>query len=195
MVARWFLDAVGFDLDFVSAAQIDATVGISGAVKFDMQFKIFESGIVDQFRTVSRPYHVTVFDLPHGSICSVHPPSTHIFSVEQLNRLPPLGDTFSLQSRRSPADPLPGGSVWPSRSPRQGLADESAFENHILGSVFLLFGRNESEAAIRQLNFGKRSCASPTAHHLGFQLSTLLVKFQPRGIFPIGCLQRQIPAA
>ena len=54
MVTRWFLDGVGFDLDFVSAAQIDATVGISGAVEFDMQFKIFEFGIVDQFRTVSR---------------------------------------------------------------------------------------------------------------------------------------------
>src|ERR1700687_2871022 len=145
-----FLDGIGFDLDFVSAAQIDATVGIGGAVEFDMQFKIFEFGIVDQFRTVSRTYQVTVYDLPHGSICSVHSPSTHIFSVEQLNRLPPLRDTFFLHSRRSLADPWPGGSVWSSRSPRQGgLPDESSFENHILGSVFLLFGRNEREAAIR----------------------------------------------
>src|SRR5882762_298987 len=181
MVTRWFLDGVGFDLDFVSAAQIDATVGISGAVEFDMQFKIFEFGIVDQFRTVSRTYQVTAYDLPHGSICSVHPPSTHIFYV---------------QRRRSLADPFPGGSVWSSRSARQsGLPDKSSFENHILGSVFLLFRRHEREAAIRQPNFGKRSCVSPTAHHLGFQLSTLLAKFQPRGIFPIGCLQPQIPAS
>src|ERR1700726_2281020 len=115
MVTRWFLDGVGFDLNFVSAAQVDATVGISGAVEFDMQFKIFEFGIVDQFRTVSRTYQVTAIDLPHGSICSVHPPSTHIFSVEQLNRLPPLRPSFYFQLPPSHSHPFPGGSVWSSR--------------------------------------------------------------------------------
>src|SRR6202011_2732250 len=147
MVTRWFLDGVGFDLNFVSPAQIDATVGISGAIEFNMQFKIPEFGIVDQLRTVSRTYQCTVHDLPHGSICSARPPSTHIYYVEQLNRLPPLRRAFYFQRRRSQADPLPGGSVWSSRSPRQGgLPNESSFENHIFGSVFLLFGGNEREA-------------------------------------------------
>src|SRR6266850_4733632 len=49
-------DGVCFDLEFVSAAQIDATIRISGAVEFDMQLEILEFGIIDQLRTISRAY-------------------------------------------------------------------------------------------------------------------------------------------
>jgi hypothetical protein len=64
-VTGWFLDGVRFDMDFISAAQIDATIRVGRAVEFDMQFEIFEFGIIDQFRTIPRTYQMTVFDLPN----------------------------------------------------------------------------------------------------------------------------------
>ena len=65
-VTGWFLDGVRFDTDFISAAQIDATIRVGRAVEFDMQFEIFEFGIIiDQFRTIPRTYQMTVFDLPN----------------------------------------------------------------------------------------------------------------------------------
>src|SRR5260370_7048074 len=115
------LDGVGFDLNFVSAAQIDATIGICPAIEFDMQFEIFKIGIMDQFRTVSRTYQVSVFNLPNRRACSLHLPASQIFSVEQGNRLPPLRDTFSVRSRPSLPGPLPNASICPRLAPRHRL--------------------------------------------------------------------------
>src|SRR6266446_5452040 len=54
VVTGRFLDGVGFDLNFIPAAHIDATVGILITLEFHMQFEIFELGIVDQFGSVPR---------------------------------------------------------------------------------------------------------------------------------------------
>jgi hypothetical protein len=53
VVAGWFLNGIGFYLDFVAAAQIDAAVGIHSAVEFNMQPKILELGIVNQLRALA----------------------------------------------------------------------------------------------------------------------------------------------
>ena len=49
-------DGVGFELDFIAAAQIDAAVALVRAVVFDMQLEILEFGIINQFRTIPRAY-------------------------------------------------------------------------------------------------------------------------------------------
>src|SRR5258706_13303171 len=40
VVTRWFLDAVGFELDLVPDAQINASIGICPTIEFDMQLEI-----------------------------------------------------------------------------------------------------------------------------------------------------------
>ena len=56
MMARRFLDGVGFNLDFVATAQIHAAVGVGRRVELDMQLEIFEVGIVDNLGATSRAY-------------------------------------------------------------------------------------------------------------------------------------------
>src|SRR6266850_5038564 len=90
------LDGVCFDLNFISAAQIDATIQISGAVEFNMQLEVLEFGIIDQLRTVPRAYQITLFDLPYGRTWVDHLPRGEIFSVEQLDGLSPLWRRASL---------------------------------------------------------------------------------------------------
>src|SRR5262249_3957917 len=90
VVTRWFLDGVGFNLNFVPAAQIDTAVGIRGAVEFNMQFEVFELGVVDQLRAVPGTYQVAALDRPLGCTGSFHPPSRQIFPIEQLSWLTPL---------------------------------------------------------------------------------------------------------
>src|SRR6266446_628963 len=97
VVAGWFLNGIGFNLDFVPAPQVDAAVGIRGAVEFNMQFEILKFGIIDQFRAVSGTDQVTVFNLPHGRTWSRHLPSCQIFAIEQWNRPAPFRGTASLE--------------------------------------------------------------------------------------------------
>ena len=42
MMTGWFLDGVGFNLDFISTAQIDAAVGIGWTVELDVQLEILK---------------------------------------------------------------------------------------------------------------------------------------------------------
>ncbi len=105
VVAGRFFDGVGLDLNFVSAAQVDAAVGGRATVKFDMQLEIFELGIVDQFRTVPGTDQVAVFNLPHRRTSSGHLPPRQVFAIKQGHRLAPFRRAFWLECGRFHAGP------------------------------------------------------------------------------------------
>jgi hypothetical protein len=56
MMTGRFLNGVGFNLDLVATAQVDATVGVGRTIELDMQLEIFELGVVDDFGAISRAY-------------------------------------------------------------------------------------------------------------------------------------------
>ena len=57
---------VRFDLDFVTAAQEDAAVGVDPAVEFNMQLEVFELGGVDEIGAVAVLYQRAILSFPGG---------------------------------------------------------------------------------------------------------------------------------
>src|SRR6266849_2502554 len=125
----------------------------------------------------------------------VHVPTREIFSVEQRDRFSPFRDACSVQLRRPTSGPLPRSAVLPSGCSREGVAHKPSLKDHVVLPVLLFFRGDERNVTVRDFNLGKRSHISPTAHHLRPQLSIFLSDFQPRRIFMVGRLQRQIPSS
>jgi len=62
----WISDGIGFELDFVAAAQIDAAVGVRSAIEFDVQLEVFKFGVVYQFGAVAGSDEQAIFYFPRG---------------------------------------------------------------------------------------------------------------------------------
>src|ERR1700745_1480275 len=112
MMTRRFLNRIVFDLHFVAPPQINTAVGVGAAVELDVQLEILELLLVDDLRTMSRADQRPVLHFPsRRGIRVAHLPSVQIFSVEQRNRLPPLGLARSPEKRCPNSGPCPGRSV------------------------------------------------------------------------------------
>src|SRR5277367_1681955 len=59
-------DGIGFELDFIAAAQIDAAVRFRAAIELDVQLEIFKFRVVDQFGAVSGSDEQAIFYFPRG---------------------------------------------------------------------------------------------------------------------------------
>ena len=174
-MAGRLINGVGFDLNFVAAAQVDAAVGIGIAVKFDMQLEILELGIVDQFGAFARRDQEAVFDFPDfGGFGVTHRPSGEIFSVEERDRLSPFWRAGPYPGGRSDPNPRPNFAVGPSGSAGEAIAAQCSLKNHVVVAALLLFRRNEFEVAVRDLCFRQRAGISPATDVDRFQLTLLL---------------------
>ena len=114
MVTGRLLNRIIFNLHFVTAPQINATIGLGAAVELEVLFEILELLLVDNLRTVSWADQRPVFHFPtRRRIRVAHLPPSQIFSIEQRNRLSPLRLAFSLEKRRPYGRPYPARSVGP----------------------------------------------------------------------------------
>src|SRR5437660_6245315 len=109
MVTGRLLNRIIFNLHFVTAPQINATIGLGAAVELDVQLEILELLLVDDLRTVSWADQRPVFHLPtRRRIRVAHLPPGRFFSLEQRNRFSPLSLAFSWQTSRPSGGPGPG---------------------------------------------------------------------------------------
>ena len=79
-----FLDGIIFHLHFIPAPQIDAAVGVRGAVDLDVQFKVLEFPVRGDVRARGLVEQAAVLHDPTGSFCGiVKGPPREVISVEQ----------------------------------------------------------------------------------------------------------------
>ena len=64
VVARRFLDRVSFNLHFITAAEVNAAIGVVTDVELEMQFEIFKFGITDELWSVAGTDERSILDLP-----------------------------------------------------------------------------------------------------------------------------------
>src|SRR5258708_186838 len=196
MMTGRFLNRIVFDLHFVTVPQIDAAVGVVSAVELGVQLESLEPLLADDLRTMSRGDQRPVFHFPRRRRIRVaHLPSSQILPIEQRNRLSPLRRAFSLEKRCPYGGPCPGRSIGPGERSRESLPVRFSDKDHVGGRTFLFFGRNESDLAAGDFNFGQRASVPPTSHHLRDQASVFVANLQPRGILAVGTLESQIPTS
>jgi len=198
-VAFGFEAEIIFDLHFVTAAQVNAAVGVFRVAEFGAQFEIGEFAFGEEIVAGVSVGEKTVANLPAVfGICAAGFPASEVVAVEEFDRLTPFRCVIAHEGGRAVAFPRDGVAGVVRNRAAQGVAFQCAFDNDVVGAVFPLGRDHEMEVAggLVKFNVGDGSSAAELAD-VGTHERVTAGQFDldPRGVCVVAIVDRQIPAA